>query len=710
MAAPAALNRKVWLNAGRGAILPMATLMLVGLMVVPIPSFLLDVGFITNIMVSLAVLMISLNAARPLDFSSFPTVLLFTTLLRLSLNVASTRVVLVNGHTGADAAGHVIEAFGNFLIGGDYVVGIFVFCIIMVINLVVITKGAGRVSEVSARFTLDAMPGKQMAIDADLNAGLLTPDEAKKRRQEVATEADFYGSMDGASKFVKGDAVAGVLILVINIFGGLVLGMMSHGLSLSEAASTYVILAIGDALVAQVPALLLSIAAAAIVTRVSSPLDLSGQISSQFASARAWTPVAGILLILGVLPGMPHFMMLSAAGIAGFIAWKMRNRPAIDAELDVVAEAPAATTAPTSIGWDEVSDGAVLGLELGYGLVGLVDERKGAPLMARITGIRRQLSRELGFVVPLVRVRDNLSLAPNAYRITVAGVIMGEDEAWPDDLLALDSGDLEGRVDGRDCRDPSFGLEAVWIKPDKRGEAIVAGYTVVDPATVVATHLNQVIAGAAADLFGMDEAQHLLDALREAAPQLIQGLTPQPLSLAQIAAACRALLAEGVPLKDFRRIAEAMVDAAGQSNDSAALVENIRSRIGALIVQTLVPVKLPLPVVTLDAGLESLLAQAVRASPGAAHPFEPALANRIVSAVSEASAPLVNSATRFAIVTSPIARRALARLLKPHLPETPVMSFLEIPDGKAVEVSAVVGGGPVNNPNAALARPLEMAR
>jgi flagellar biosynthesis protein FlhA len=709
MAAPAALNRKLWLNASRGAILPLATLMLVGLMVVPVPSVLLDVGFITNIMISLAVLMVSLNAARPLDFSSFPTVLLFATLLRLALNVASTRVVLVNGHTGASAAGHVIEAFGNFLIGGDYAVGLFVFGILMVINLVVITKGAGRVSEVSARFTLDAMPGKQMAIDADLNAGLLTPDEAKKRRQEVATEADFYGSMDGASKFVKGDAVAGVLILVINILGGLVLGVLKHKLSISEAASTYIVLAIGDALVAQVPALLLSIAAAAIVTRVSSPLDLSGQITSQFATTRAWVPVAGILAFLAVLPGMPHIMIMSAAAIAGFVAWKTR-KGAADTDMDVATDAQPVPPALHKIGWDEVSDGAALGLELGYGLVGLVDERKGAPLMARITGIRRQLSRELGFVVPLVRVRDNLNLPPNSYRISVAGVIMGEDEAWPEELLALDSGDLEGRVPGRDVRDPSFGLEAVWISPDKRGDAIVAGYTVVDPATVIATHLNQVIAGSAADLFGMDEAQHLLDALKESAPQLVAGLMPQPLSLAQIAATCRALLAEGVPLRDFRRIAEAMVDSAGLSSDAGALVENIRARIGALIVQTLVPVKMPLPVITLDAGLESLLAQAVRASPGATHPFEPALANRIISAVSEAATPLVNSATRFAIVTSPIARRALARLLKPHLAETPVMSFLEIPDGKAVEVSAVVGGGPTNINQAALARPLEMAQ
>ncbi len=694
--ATAALKRTLWLDAGRGAILPLATLMLVALLVVPIPAFLLDVGFIANIMISLAVLMVALNAAKPLDFSSFPTVLLFATLLRLALNVASTRVVLVDGHSGPGAAGHVIEAFGSFLIGGDYAVGLFVFAILMIINLVVITKGAGRVSEVSARFTLDALPGKQMAIDADLNAGLLTPAEAKARRQEVATEADFYGSMDGASKFVKGDAVAGVLILVVNILGGLVLGVVSHGLSISQAASTYLLLAIGDALVAQVPALLLSIAAAAIVTRVSSPFDLSGQITSQFGSARAWTPVAGILAILGLLPGMPHLVILPAAMLAGFIAWKLRAGPLALVEAEVQPDAPAAN--PSAIGWDEVSDGAALGLELGYALIGLVDERKGAPLMARITGIRRQLSKELGFVVPLVRVRDNLALEPNAYRITVAGVVMGEDECWPEDLLALDSGDIEEPIAGRAVRDPSFGLDAVWIAPEKRGDAVVAGYTVVDPSTVIATHLNQTIAAAAADLFGMDEAQKLLDSLKDSAPQLVANLTPAPLPLASIAALCRALLVEGVPLKDFRRIAEAMVDGAREESDPTALVEAVRLRLGALIVQTTVPVRMPLPVVTLDAGLETLLAQAIRAGPNAAHPFEPALAARIVSAIGEASAPLVGAAQRFAIVTSPIARRALSRLMRPHLAEVPVLSFLEIPDGKPVEVVAVVGAPAARQP------------
>ncbi|HEY0116053.1 MAG TPA: flagellar biosynthesis protein FlhA [Allosphingosinicella sp.] len=687
----AAINRKAFTSAGKGAVLPFAILMLVMLMVVPIPATLLDVGFITNIMISLAVLMVALNVARPLDFSSFPTVLLFATLLRLALNVASTRVVLVNGHEGTASAGHVIEAFGSFLIGGDYAVGIFVFGILMIINLVVITKGAGRVSEVSARFTLDAMPGKQMAIDADLNAGLLTPEEAKTRRQEVATEADFYGSMDGASKFVKGDAVAGVLILVINIVGGLILGTASHGLSMGEAAETYVLLAIGDALVAQVPALLLSIAAASIVTRVSSALDLSGQITSQFGSSRAWGPVAGILLILGILPGMPHFMVLVAAAIAGYVAWTLRKSE--QAKANVPPPAPPAAN-PSLIGWDEVSDDAALGLELGYGLISLVDERKGAPLMARITGIRRQLSRELGFVVPMVRVRDNMALSPNAYRISVAGVVVAEDEIQPDELLALDSGDLLNRIEGRAVKDPTFGLDAVWIPATRRAEAIVAGYTVVDAATVAATHLNQVIQSAAADLFGMDEAQKLLDALKEGAPQLVSNLTPQPLSLTAIASLCRSLLAEAVPLKDFRRIAEAMADVARDETDPAQLIEKVRQRIGGLIVQTIVPVRMPLPVITLEASLEGLLTQAVRTGRDAQHPIEPGLGQKLVTAVGAIAGPLMGEGRRFAMVTSPVARRALSRLLGPHMPDVPVLSFLEIPDGKPVEVIAIVGGEP----------------
>ncbi len=684
-----AINFKLWAGAVRGGVLPVAILLLVMLMIVPVPPLVLDIGFITNIMVSLAVLMVALNAAKPLDFSSFPTVLLLATLFRLGLNVASTRVVLVEGHKGGAAAGHVIESFGSFLIGGDYIVGIFVFAVLMIINLVVITKGAGRVSEVTARFTLDAMPGKQMAIDADLNAGLVTPEEAKNRRSEVAIEADFYGSMDGASKFVKGDAVAGLLILFVNIFGGILLGVISHKLSIGEAAQTYILLAIGDALVAQVPALLLSIAAAAIVTRVSSPFDLTGQISHQFGSSAAWAPVAGILLLLGFVPAMPQMVILPAAAVAGGICWLLHRaeRDRRDVPEPVPVEEPAHL-----ITWSDVSENAPIMLELGYGLIELVDERKGAPLMARITGIRRQLSKALGFVLPLVKVKDDLSLPGNHYRISISGVIMGEGEAWPQELLALDGGDCLEGITGRPVKDPSFGLDALWIALDKRADAISAGYTVVDAPTVIATQLNQIVTASASELFGLDEAQALIDALKESYPQLVQGLTPAPYPLSAITALCRALLAERIPLKDFRRIAEAMVDLSGKESDPAALVETVRQRIGGLIIQTIVPVGMPLPAVTFDAGLESLLVQAVRAGPNAVWPFEPALANRIIGVVQDAVQPLLMTARSFAIITSPVCRAAVARLLRAHMADVPVLSFLEIPETKSVDVVAVIAG------------------
>ena len=686
------------LAALKGNALPVAILLLVMLMIVPVPTMLLDVGFIANIMISLAVVMVAMNVAKPLDFSSFPTVLLLATIFRLALNVASTRVVLVDGHNGPAAAGHVIEAFGAFLIGGDYIVGLFVFAVLMIINLVVITKGAGRVSEVSARFTLDALPGKQMAIDADLNAGLLTPDEAKARRQDVATEADFYGSMDGASKFVKGDAVAGLLILFVNIFGGLILGTVSHGLSFSEAAQIYIMLAVGDALVAQVPALLLSIAAAAIVTRVSSPLDLAGQISSQFGFSRAWGPVAGILTLLGMVPAMPQLVVLPAAAVAGAIYWTLRK--AERAPVRVVE--PTTDVAPSHlIEWHEVADIAPITLELGYGLVSLVDERKGAALMGRVTAIRRQLSREFGFVMPMVKVADDLSLPGNAYQIRISGVLVGEDQAWANELLALDSGDCLEGLTGRAVKDPSFGLDALWIAERDRTDAVAAGYTVVDPATVIATHLNQLVSTSAAELFGMDDAQALINNLKESYPQLAAGLTPVPYTLAAVTTLCRALLAERVPLRDFRRIAEAMVDLAPRNLEMNELVEAVRQRLGGLIVQTIVPVKMPLPAITFDSALESLLVQSVQSAPQASWPFEPELARRIISVIDAAVQPMLVAARSFAIITSPLCRAAVGRLLRAQYSDVAVLSFLEIPETKKVEVIAVVGGtGPLAEPAA----------
>ena len=668
-------------------LLPSATLLLVIFMVLPLPTILLDVGFITNIMISLAILMVALNANKPLDFSSFPTVLLFATLLRLGLNVASTRVVLVQGHEGGDSAGQIIEAFGGLLLGGNYVVGIFVFLILMIINLIVITKGAGRVSEVSARFTLDALPGKQMAIDADLNAGLIAPEEAKERRSEVATEADFYGSMDGASKFVKGDAVAGILILAVNIIGGIVLGTTMHDLPFAEAASTYSMLAIGDALVAQVPALILSIAAAAIVTRVSSSKNLPDQITSQFGSGAAWVPVAVILAILGVLPGMPHMVVLPAAAVASGFAFYLIRRPKPVA----AAPEPVQEKQPEQIDWEDVSEKARLGIEIGYGLVSMVEDRKGAPLMKRITGIRRQISKELGFVVPLVRIKDDLELEPNSYRIMMGGMVLGEDTVWPNDFLALDDGHVDAVIEGRTCKDPTFGMDAIWIGADKKSQAIAEGYTVVDAPTVVATHLNDVVRRNATQLFSMDEAQKLLDLLKETSPQLVDSLTPQPLSLFAITAICRELLAEKVPVKDFQKICLAMLEASNHHSETEQIVDVIRQKIGSLIVQTMVPINLPLPVVTLDADLEGLLVKALKIGEDASYPIEPQLAQQLVEAVDETARSLPMEARNIALITSPIVRRPLGALLKNRFPDLTVLSYQELPEDKSIEVLAKIG-------------------
>ncbi len=679
------------LATGRGAALPLAILLLVVVMVVPIPAFLLDIFFVANIAISLAVLMVSLNAQKPLDFSSFPTVLLFATLFRLGLNVASTRIVLVHGHEGESAAGHVIEAFGTFLIGGDYVVGIFVFAILMIINLIVVTKGAGRVSEVSARFTLDALPGKQMAIDADLNAGLITPEDAKKRRVEVATEADFYGSMDGSSKFVKGDAVAALLILAANIIGGLILGPVSHGMTIAAAAKGYILLAIGDALVAQLPSLMLSIAAAAIVTRVSSDKDLAGQIGGQFGSPRTWTPVAIILGLLGLLPGMPHMIILSTAALAGFAAWKLRQieRRPVAATLPAVAEEPAD---PSKIDWDEVTEGMQVNFDIGYGLVPLVDPRRGAPLMGRITGVRRQLSRDLGFVVPQCRVRDDINLAPYTYRIVVNGVVLGEDQVSPDEMLALDTGQAYGDLHGKKAKDPTFGLDATWIPAGDADAATGAGFLVVDAGTVMATHLNHVLGANATDLLGPDEVQSLLDGLKERAAQLVATLTPNPLPLTTLTQVLKGLLAENIPLKEFRRIAQAISVAATRSADAEEIIELIRPELGPLIIQKLCGVREPLRVMTLEGQLEGLLGQAARADQSRRHVIEPDLGRRIVDALQQAAQPLIAEAKPFALVVQPAIRIAIRKLVKTVLPDTPVLSFFEVPEEKAVEVVAVIGG------------------
>lgn len=685
---PAQLRANLKSNlTGRTALMPAAILVLVGLMVVPLPALLLDLFFVTNIAVALIVLMVAINIRQPLDFSAFPTVLLYATLLRLALNVASTRVVLVHGHEGTAAAGHVIESFGNFLVGGDYVVGLFVFGVLMIINLVVITKGAGRVSEVAARFTLDALPGKQMAIDADLNAGLITADEARMRRAEVTTEADFHGAMDGSSKFVKGDAVAGVLILAINIIGGLILGTVSHDLSLADAARTYLLLAVGDGLVAQVPALLLSIAAAMVVTRVGKTQDLSQQVGAQLGLTAPWLPVGVILALLGLLPGMPLLIVAPAAGTAFWLA--LRKRPAPPPEpATPISDAPDTSA---RIDWADVADTAPAALDIGFALVPLVDEARDAPLMGRITAVRRQLSKNLGFVLPQVRVRDDLGLAPFRYRITLAGVVVGEDEIFPDDMLAIEAGPIATTIPGRECLDPAFGLPARWIDPAEADLAEAAGYTVVDPAAVVGTHLNQQLALHAHRLLGQDDTQALLDTLADTAPALAGALTPKLLSVAVVTQVLQRLLEEAIPIRDLRSIAAALVAAAPKTQDPAELAELIRPALGLALVQQLAGVKGALLAVALDPGLEGLLVQAVRANPGATHPFDPALVTRVAEAAAVACAPLLSAGRRFAIVTVPQIRRPLWQMLRARLAGVAVLAFPDIPDDRDVEVAAIIG-------------------
>ncbi|QNE06672.1 flagellar biosynthesis protein FlhA [Croceicoccus marinus] len=674
--------------------LPGGIIALMLLMIVPVPAILLDVSFVLNIALSVAILMAAMNAQKPLDFSSFPSVLLFATLLRLALNVASTRVVLVHGHEGGAAAGHVIEAFGAFLIGGNFAVGIFVFLILMIINMVVVTKGAGRVSEVSARFTLDALPGKQMAIDADLAAGILTADEAKARRREVATEADFYGSMDGASKFVKGDAVAALLILAVNIIAGLCLGMITHGLSAGEAAETYIQLAIGDALVAQVPSLLLSIAAAVIVTRVSDSRDLAGQIGGQFADPRSWLPVGVVLAAVGMIPAMPQSIFLPAAGGAFWLAHALKKRAARPEPLPEVA----APSDPHRIELADVSDLTLVSLEFGYGLVPLVDEKKGSPLIARITGVRKQLSRNFGFVVPQFRLRDALDMAPYDYRIMLGGVMLGDATIQPDRVLAIDTGEASAvhHLKGEETRDPSFNCPAIWIDRGNRDHATAAGFLVVDPGTVVATHLNQLLAERAHDLLGPDEVRALIEATRQHSASLVETFHPQPLSLAAVTRVLRSLLEDGIPISHPVPIFASLSRAVQATQDHDALVDRVRSDLGSTIVGRICSPSRALPVITLDGGLESAILQGLR-DPVTGWPvIEPELAATIARRVKQITDERGPSATAPALVVQPQSRRAIASLVRQRTPECVVISIGELPASQPIEVIEVIGASATN--------------
>ncbi|KJU78331.1 flagellar biosynthesis protein FlhA [Ectopseudomonas oleovorans] len=682
--------------------IPLLLLVMLGMVMLPIPPFLLDTLFTFSIALSIVVLLVSIYALRPLDFAVFPTILLAATLLRLALNVASTRVVLLNGHEGHGAAGQVIQAFGEVVIGGNYVVGIVVFAILMIINFVVVTKGAGRISEVSARFTLDAMPGKQMAIDADLNAGLIDQNEAKKRRSEVAQEADFYGSMDGASKFVRGDAIAGLLILFINLIGGIAIGVLQHGLPFAEAGKVYTLLTIGDGLVAQIPSLLLSTAAAVMVTRVSSSEDMGAQVNRQmFASPRALAVAAAIMIAMGLVPGMPHFSFISlglvAAGAAYWIANKQRKTKEEEVkEVQRQQELLPAQKAQEvkELGWDDVTPVDMVGLEVGYRLIPLVDRNQGGQLLARIKGVRKKLSQEMGFLMPSVHIRDNLDLAPNAYRLTLMGVSVAEAEVYPDRELAINPGQVFGPLNGIAAKDPSFGLEAVWIDPTQRDQAQSLGYTVVDASTVVATHLNQILHKHAHELLGHEEVQQLMQLLAKSSPKLAEELVPGLVSLSTLLKVLQALLQEQVPVRDIRTIAEAIANVAPKSQDPAAMVAAVRVSLARAIVQGIVGLEPELPVITLEPRLEQILLNSLqKAGQGGEDGIllEPGMAEKLQRSLVEAAQRQEMLGKPVILLVAGPVRAMLSRFARLAVPSMHVLAYQEIPDNKQVTIVATVG-------------------
>jgi flagellar biosynthesis protein FlhA len=667
---------------------PLVLFLLLAMVVVPLPPLALDLFFTLNIALSLVVLLAVLYALRPLDFTVFPTVLLIATLFRLALNVASTRVVLLNGHEGGDAAGKVIEAFGAFVIGGNYAVGFVVFAILTIINFAVITKGAGRVSEVSARFTLDAMPGKQMAIDADLNAGLLTREEAKAKREEVRVEADFYGAMDGASKFVKGDAVAGILILIVNLVGGVTIGAVAHGLSFGEAFSVYGLLTIGDGLVAQLPALLLSTAVAILVTRMSRAETMAQQMETQMVGdGRAVAMAAALLFVIGLVPGMPNLSFLFLAVLLGGVAYWLHQRAQRAQPEDEDAGATAEQN--TELAWEDLPPVDALGLELGYRLIPLADATQGGELMGRIRGIRRKLSEEMGFLFPAVHVRDNLQLPPATYRILLHGVEIASAECHPDRDLALDAGQVLDTVEGIATRDPAFGMPAVWITPDQRAYAQSQGYTVVDAATVMATHLSQLLKQHAHELLGIEEAQALVAATARHAPKLVEDLIPKQLSLAMFAKVLQGLLTERIPVRNLRGILEALAEHAPRTNDTQALLIAVRQALARQIVAAVGHgATADLPVFTLSAPLEQLLQDALQPSNAV---LEPGLADQIQNALHE-HAQAQDAAGEPTILLVPGTIRAtLARFLRAAVPQAHVLAFHELPETARIRHLGTIG-------------------
>jgi flagellar biosynthesis protein FlhA len=672
---------------------PLMLLAMLAMVVVPLPALLLDTFFSFNITLSLIIVLAVIYVARPLEFAVFPTVLLGVTLLRLALNVASTRVVLLEGHTGPDAAGRVIEAFGEFVVGGNYAVGLVVFAILVVINFMVVTKGAGRVSEVAARFTLDAMPGKQMAIDADLNAGIIAAEEAVRRRTEVREEADFYGAMDGASKFVRGDAVAGILILFINIIGGLVIGTLEHGLSFAEAGRIYTLLTIGDGLVAQIPSLLLSTSVAIIVTRMSRAEVLSDQIIRQIVYHPRSLFVAGSCLgILGLLPGMPNFMFLTlAAATIGGGYWAKHKHAEEAVEVKVIEPEPEVSAADRDLNWDDVTPIDLVGLEVGYRLVPLVDRNQSGALLGRIKGVRRKLSEEFGFLVHAVHIRDNLELQPNAYRICVLGVPVGQGDIQIDRELAINPGGITAELKGVKTVDPAFGLEAYWIEPGAKQHAQTLGYTVVDASTVVATHMSELLKRHAHQLLGHEEVQLLLDRLAGKAPKLVENLTAA-VSMAVIVKVMQELLAEGVPVRNMRTIAETLAEHAARTQDPIALLAHVREALGTSIVQAIYGLRTELPVITLDPKLEQLLNDSIKGGQDGTPSFEPALADKLHVALVDVSQQQQVRGDPAVLLVSGALRAWLARLTRFGVPNLHVLAYGEIPHDKSLRVASTVGG------------------
>ncbi len=672
---------------------PLLIIMILSMMVLPLPPVLLDLFFTFNIALAVMVLLVSMYTTKPLDFSIFPTVLLVTTLLRLSLNVASTRVVLLEGHTGPDAAGKVIEAFGQFLVGGNYAVGLVVFVILVVINFVVITKGAGRIAEVSARFTLDAMPGKQMAIDADLNAGLIGEDEARKRRAEISQEADFFGSMDGASKFVRGDAVAGILILFINIIGGLIVGMLQHDMEIARAAQNYILLTIGDGLVAQIPALIISTAAGLVVSRVATDEDIGQQFVGQvFSNPQVLMLTAGILGILGMIPGMPNFAFLLFAGATGGLAWWMVQRKRQPAEEKPVAPATAAPMESQEASWADVAPVDVLGLEVGYRLIPLVDKGQDGELLKRIRGLRKKFAQEVGFLSAPVHIRDNLELKPNGYRIALKGVEVGAGEAWPGMFLAINPGRVAGTLPGMQTKDPAFGLPAIWIEAGLRDQANALGYTVVDASTVVATHLNHVILGHAAELLGRQETQALLDHIAKDAPKVVEDLVPKQIPLAVVQRVLQNLLEEGVTLRDMHSIIDVIAEHAPRTQDAVELTADVRVALGRSIVQQLYPGNAELSVMALDPSLERVLLQAVQTAGPDGSGIEPGLADTLLRQTGDAAQRQEEVGLPAVLIVPGALRWLLSRFLRRAVPQLKVIANAEVPDSRTIKVTAIIGG------------------